>query len=229
MIQINKLTKILYGGGHRVDILNDIDLTVPSGQFAAITGASGSGKTTLLSLIAGLDTPTSGSVVIDGKDITKMNEDELAVLRGERFGFIFQNFHLIPTLTAVENVALSAELNGTPGAHKKSKDLLGIVGLADRFHHYPEQLSGGEQQRLCLARAFINEPDIVLADEPTGNLDSKNSGRIIDLITELHQVKNATIILVTHEQHITQKTQRILTMADGRIIQDISPARDLSG
>ena len=229
MIQINKLTKRLYGGGHRVDILNDIDLTVPSGQFAAITGASGSGKTTLLSLIAGLDTPTSGSVVIDGKDIMKMNEDELAVLRGERFGFIFQNFHLIPTLTAVENVALSAELNGTPGAHKKSKDLLGIVGLADRFHHYPAQLSGGEQQRLCLARAFINEPDIVLADEPTGNLDSKNSGRIIDLITELHQVKNATIILVTHEQHITQKTQRILTMADGRIVQDISPAKDLSG
>ena len=229
MIQINKLTKTLYGGGHRVDILNDIDLTVPSGQFAAITGASGSGKTTLLSLIAGLDTPTSGSVVIDGKDITKMNEDELTVLRGERFGFIFQNFHLIPTLTAVENAALSAELNGTPGAHKKSKDLLGIVGLADRFHHYPAQLSGGEQQRLCLARAFINEPDIVLADEPTGNLDSKNSGRIIDLITELHQVKNTTIILVTHEQHITQKSQRILTMADGRIIQDISPAKDLSG
>ena len=124
MIQINKLTKILYGGGHRVDILNDIDLTVPSGQFAAITGASGSGKTTLLSLIAGLDTPTSGSVVIDGKDITKMNEDELTVLRGERFGFIFQNFHLIPTLTAVENAALSAELNGTPGAHKKRKGLL---------------------------------------------------------------------------------------------------------
>ncbi len=223
MIDISQLTKTLYGGGHRVDILNGIDLAIPSGQFVAVTGESGSGKTTLLSLIAGLDTPSGGKIVIDGKDITKLNEDELALLRGERFGFVFQNFHLIPTLTALENVALAAELNGTPGAQKKSADLLGTVGLGDRLNHYPAQLSGGEQQRLSLARAFVNEPDIVLADEPTGNLDSKNSERIIDLIAKLHQAKNATVILVTHETHIAQTSQRILTMADGRITHDSLP------
>lgn len=220
MIEIKQLTKSLTAGGHRVDILNGIDLVIPSGQFTAITGASGSGKTTLLSLMAGLDGPTGGSIVIDGQDITKLAEDALALLRGQRFGFVFQNFHLIPTLTALENVLLSAELNGTPGAHKKSEDLLGTVGLAERLHHYPSQLSGGEQQRLSLARAFVNEPDIVLADEPTGNLDSKNSDRIMDLIAELHRVKQATIILVTHEPHIAERTQRILTLADGKLVGD---------
>jgi putative ABC transport system ATP-binding protein len=134
---------------------------------------------------------------------------------------VFQNFHLIPTLTALENVILSAELNGASGAHKKSKDILGVVGLGDRLHHYPSQLSGGEQQRLSLARAFVNEPDIVLADEPTGNLDSKNSEKIMDLITELHRVKQATIIMVTHEHHIAERAQRILTMGDGNLIDDI--------
>ena len=164
MIEIIKLINTLHGGGHKVEILKSLDLTIPSGQFIAITGHSGSGKTTLLSLIAGLDTPTSGTINIDGQDITKLNEDELALLRGKRFGFIFQNFHLIPTLTAVENVVLSAELNNTPGATKKAEDLLGMVGLGERMQHYPAQLSGGEQQRLSLARAFINEPDIILAD-----------------------------------------------------------------
>ncbi|CAI2719273.1 ABC transporter ATP-binding protein [Nitrospina watsonii] len=221
MIEIRQLTKSLYGGGHRVDILKGIDLTVPDGQFVAVTGPSGSGKTTLLSLIAGLDSPTGGSIIVDGQDITKLGEDELAVLRGQRFGFVFQNFHLIPTLTAVENVLLSAELNGSSSAHKKSEDLLGVVGLGERLHHYPSQLSGGEQQRLSLARAFVNEPDIVLADEPTGNLDSKNSDKIMDLITELHRVKRATIILVTHEVHIAARTQRTLTMADGNLVDDV--------
>ena len=221
MIQISQLNKSLHGGGHRVDILTDIDLTIPDGQFVAVTGPSGSGKTTLLSLIAGLDGPTSGAIVIDQEDITKLNEDELALLRGRRFGFIFQDFHLIPTLTALENVILSAELNGTASAHKKSQDLLGVVGLEDRLHHYPSQLSGGEQQRLSLARAFVNEPDIVLADEPTGNLDSKNSEHIIGLITELHRVKKATVVLVTHEAHIAERAQRVLTLADGRIVNDI--------
>ena len=158
--------------------------------------------------------------MIDGQDITKLDEDELALLRGKRFGFIFQNFHLIPTLTALENVVLAAELNDTPGAAKKANDLLGTVGLSDRLHHYPAQLSGGEQQRLSLARAFVNEPDIILADEPTGNLDSKNSDRIIELMLELHRVKQATIILVTHELHVAKGTQRILTLADGQIISD---------
>lgn len=223
MIQISALRKSLYGGGHRVDILNGIDLTIPSGQFVAIIGASGSGKTTLLSLMAGLDTPTSGTVVIDEKDITKLDEDELAALRAQRFGFIFQNFHLIPTLTALENVVLAGELNQTPGTKKKSKDLLGVVGLADRMHHYPAQLSGGEQQRLCLARAFVNEPEIILADEPTGNLDSKNSEHILGLLLELHRVRQATIVLVTHEPDIAAKTQRTLTLADGAVIQDTLP------
>ena len=220
MIEISELKKTLYGGGHKVEILKSIDLTIPSGQFIAITGHSGSGKTTLLSLIAGLDNPSRGTIKIDGQDITKLNEDELALLRGKRFGFIFQNFHLIPTLTALENVVLSAELNNTPGATKKSEDLLGIVGLGDRQHHYPAQLSGGEQQRLSLARAFVNEPNIILADEPTGNLDSKNSNRIIELIRELHRVKQATIILVTHEPQVAKQSQRILTLEDGKIIKD---------
>ena len=220
VIEITRLVKTLHGGGHKVEILKSLDLTVPTGQFIAITGQSGSGKTTLLSLIAGLDTPNSGKIVIDEQDITKLDEDELALLRGKRFGFIFQNFHLIPTLTALENVVLSAELNNTPGASKKANDLLGTVGLGDRLHHYPAQLSGGEQQRLSLARAFINEPDIILADEPTGNLDSKNSDRIIELILDLHRVKQATIILVTHELHVAERSERILTLADGQIISD---------
>ena len=220
MIKISGLIKTLHGGGHKVEILKSIDLTIPTGQFIAITGHSGSGKTTLLSLIAGLDTPTGGTINIDEQDITELDEDELALLRGKRFGFIFQNFHLIPTLTALENVVLAAELNNTPGANKKANDLLGTVGLGDRLHHYPAQLSGGEQQRLSLARAFINEPDIILADEPTGNLDSKNSDHIIELILELHRVKRATIILVTHEYHIAERSERILTLADGQIISD---------
>lgn len=225
MIQISQLNKSLHGGGHRVDILTGIDLTIPDGQFVAVTGPSGSGKTTLLSLMAGLDAPTSGSIVIDQEDITKLNEDELALLRGRRFGFIFQNFHLIPTLTALENVILAAELNGADHAHNRSKNLLGVVGLEDRLHHYPSQLSGGEQQRLSLARAFVNEPDIVLADEPTGNLDSKNSEHIIGLIAELHRVKKATIVLVTHEAHIAERAERVLTLADGRIVNDfLNPA-----
>jgi len=220
LIEISGLIKTLHGGGHKVEILKSIDLTIPTGQFIAITGHSGSGKTTLLSLIAGLDAPTDGKINIDGQDITKLNEDELALLRGNRFGFIFQNFHLIPTLTALENVVLSLELNNTPGATKKSEDLLNAVGLGNRLNHYPAQLSGGEQQRLSIARAFVNEPDIILADEPTGNLDSKNSDHIMDLIQELHQVKKATIILVTHESQVANQSQRILTLEDGKIISD---------
>jgi putative ABC transport system ATP-binding protein len=223
VIQVSGLNKSLYGGGHRVDILNEINLVIPTGQFIAITGASGSGKTTLLSLIAGLDEPTQGEIIIDGQDITKLNEDALAELRGQHFGFIFQNFNLIPTLTALENVVLSAELNGTNGAQKKSIDLLNIVGLSKRNHHYPVQLSGGEQQRLCLARAFVNQPDIILADEPTGNLDSQNSKCVLDLLTNLHQEKKATILLVTHEEDVAQKAERIIVMGDGKIIEDSIP------
>ena len=224
MIQISKLNKSLFGGGHRVDILNGIDLVIPNGQFIAITGASGSGKTTLLSLIAGLDEPTGGNITINNQDITKLNEDELAELRSQHFGFIFQNFNLIPTLTALENVTLSAELNGTNGSKKKSIELLNLVGLANRNHHYPAQLSGGEQQRLSLARAFINEPSIVLADEPTGNLDSENSKLILDLMSNLHLNKKSTIALVTHEPDVAKKAERIIVMDDGKIIKDSLPA-----
>ncbi|MBT3515869.1 MAG: ABC transporter ATP-binding protein [Nitrospina sp.] len=223
MIQINGLNKSLFGGGHRVNILNGIDLVIPSGQFMAITGASGSGKTTLLSLIAGLDEPTEGNIIINGQDITKFSEDELAELRSKNFGFIFQNFNLIPTLTALENVTLSAELNGSNETQKKSTELLNLVGLTNRNHHYPSQLSGGEQQRLSLARAFINEPSIVLADEPTGNLDSENSKRILDLMTDLHRNKKSTIALVTHESDVAKKAERIIVMDDGKIVQDSLP------
>ena len=223
MIQINRLNKSLFGGGHKVDILNGINLVIPRGQLIAITGASGSGKTTLLSLIAGLDEPTGGNIVINDQDITKLNEDELAELRSQHFGFIFQNFNLIPTLTALENITLSAELNGTNGSQKKSIELLSLVGLANRNHHYPAQLSGGEQQRLCLARAFINEPSIVLADEPTGNLDSQNSKLILDLMIDLHRNKKSTIALVTHEPDVAKKAERIIVMDDGKIIQDSMP------
>jgi len=225
LIKISGLIKTLHGGGHKVEILKSIDLLIPTGEFIAITGHSGSGKTTLLSLIAGLDTPTFGTINIDGQNITKLNEDELAVLRGNRFGFIFQSFHLIPTLTALENVVLSVELNRSPSATKKSKDLLRVVGLGDRLYHYPAQLSGGEQQRLSIARAFVNEPDIILADEPTGNLDSKNSKHIMDLIRELHRVKQATIVLVTHESQIANQSQRILTLEDGEIITDLKKGK----
>jgi putative ABC transport system ATP-binding protein len=224
VIQINGLNKSLFGGGHKVNILNGIDLVIPSGQFVAITGVSGSGKTTLLSLIAGLDEPTGGNITIDGQDITKLSEDELAELRSQHFGFIFQNFNLIPTLTALENVTLSAELNGSNGTQKKSTELLSLVGLENRNHHYPAQLSGGEQQRLSLARAFINEPSIVLADEPTGNLDSENSKRILNLMTDLHRNKKSTIALVTHEPDVANKAERIIVLDDGKIIKDSLPA-----
>jgi putative ABC transport system ATP-binding protein len=220
LIAIKNLSKHLMAGGVRVNILNKINLHIPRGQFTAITGASGSGKTTLLGLIAGLDAPSQGEILIDGQDITKFDEDALADLRGQRFGFIFQSFNLIPTLTAIENVVLAAELNQTANATQKSRDLLEAVGLGKRTGHYPAQLSGGEQQRLALARAFVNEPDIILADEPTGNLDSKNGERILELIFEMHRTQNTTIVMVTHESHIAEKTERILRMADGQIVED---------
>ena len=217
MIQVSGLNKSLYGGGHRVDILNEINLVIPTGQFIAITGASGSGKTTLLSLIAGLDEPTQGKIIIDGQDITKLNEDALAELRGQHFGFIFQNFNLIPTLTALENVVLSAELNGTNGAQKKSIDLLNIVGLSKRNHHYPVQLSGGEQQRLCLARAFVNQPDIILADEPTGNLDEASAAVVLDLLLELVGETDAALLMVTHSTQLAARMGRRLHLQAGRL------------
>ena len=225
MIQIKNLKKNLTGGGHQIDILNGINLEILKNQFLAITGPSGSGKTTLLSLIAGLDFPTSGSIIIDGKDITKLDEDELAHLRNTRFGFVFQNFHLIPTLTAYENVQIMTELNNSNHNKDLTNKILAQVGLKNRLNHYPSQLSGGEQQRLSIARAFVNEPDIILADEPTGNLDSKNTEKIMELICQLHKSKKAIVIMVTHEPKVAKLSERIILLNDGQIIKDSIPTK----
>ena len=201
MIQVRALTKSIDTGTHRVEILKGIDLEIPRGQFAAIMGPSGSGKSTLLGLLAGLDTPTSGQVILDGEDITNLGEDDMALLRGRKIGFVFQSYHLIPTLTAEENVLLPMELAGRDaGGRARARELLDRVGLGDRFDHYPVQLSGGEQQRVALARAFALRPPILLADEPTGNLDSTTGRAVLDLLLALNREQGTTMVMVTHEQ-----------------------------
>ena len=221
MIVAQGLEKTYMSGGRPLPVLTSIDLEVEAESFVAVVGPSGSGKTTLLGLLAGLDEPTRGRVYLDGEDIFALTEDGRAEFRLQRVGFVFQTFYLLPTLTALENVLVPLELRGTAkGLTGEATALLERVGLGDRLDHFPAQLSGGEQQRLSLARAFVNEPDIILADEPTGNLDSKNSDHIIELMLELHRVKQATIILVTHELHVAEGSQRILTLADGQIISD---------
>jgi putative ABC transport system ATP-binding protein len=201
-----------------VEILKGIDLEIPRGQFAAIMGPSGSGKSTLLGLLAGLDSPTSGQVLLDGEDITQLSEDRMAVLRGQKIGFVFQSYHLIPTLTAEENVLLPMELAGRDrGGRARARELLDRVGLADRFDHYPVQLSGGEQQRVALARAFALRPPILLADEPTGNLDSATGAVVLELILTLHREENATMVLVTHEQSLAECADRRIILRDGLV------------
>jgi putative ABC transport system ATP-binding protein len=201
-----------------VEILKGIDLEIPRGQFAAVMGPSGSGKSTLLGLLAGLDSPTSGQVLLDGEDITQLSEDRMAVLRGQKIGFVFQSYHLIPTLTAEENVLLPMELAGRDrGGRARARELLDRVGLKDRFDHYPVQLSGGEQQRVALARAFALRPPILLADEPTGNLDSATGAVVLDLILALHREENATMVLVTHEQSLAACADRRILLLDGLV------------
>jgi putative ABC transport system ATP-binding protein len=201
-----------------VEILKGIDLEIPRGQFAAIMGPSGSGKSTLLGLLAGLDNPTSGQVLLDGEDITQLSEDRMAVLRGQKIGFVFQSYHLIPTLTAEENVLLPMELAGRDrGGRARARELLDRVGLTDRFDHYPVQLSGGEQQRVALARAFALRPPILLADEPTGNLDSATGAVVLELILTLHREENATMVLVTHEQPLAACADRRIILRDGLV------------
>ncbi len=219
MIQVHSLTKSIDTGTHRVDILKGIDLEIPRGQFAAVMGPSGSGKSTLLGLLAGLDTPTSGRIVLDGEDITHLGEDEMALVRGRKIGFVFQAYHLIPTLTAEENVLLPMELagNGSAGA-SRARELLERVGLAGRCDHYPVQLSGGEQQRVALARAFMVRPPILLADEPTGNLDSENGRLVLDLLLSLNRQEGATLVLVTHDQELAGSADRRILLRDGRIV-----------
>lgn len=199
-------------------ILSSVDVIIKSGESIAIVGESGSGKTTLLSLLAGLDTPSTGSVSIKGRDITLMNEDGRAVLRNELIGFVFQSFQLLPGLTALENVMLPLELSGDANAAVAAKDLLQRVGLSKRLEHTPKQLSGGEQQRVALARAFVTQPAILFADEPTGNLDSKTGGHIIDLLFELNQEKHTTLVLVTHDATLAARCERVIKLDAGSVV-----------
>ncbi len=221
MINLNHVTKTVRSGTEDLTILDDVTIEIPSGQFVAITGASGSGKSTLLGLIAGLDGPTSGQIAIDGEDITAMNEDDLATLRSEKIGFVFQSFHLIPPLTAFENVLIPMEIMGLRDAKDRAAILLGDVELTNRGHHYPSELSGGEQQRVAIARAFANKPSILLADEPTGNLDSRNGNHIFELMTDLHKKNEVTLILVTHDAALATEAQRQIRLRDGKIVSDI--------
>src|SRR5690606_460241 len=216
MISLENITKTVRSGVSDLTILSDVSMDIPDGQFVALTGASGSGKSTLLGLIAGLDSPSSGTINIDGAEITTMSEDGLADLRSEKIGFIFQSFHLIPSLTAFENVLIPMEIRGTRNAKDRAAELLNDVGLTNRGHHYPTELSGGEQQRVAIARAFANEPKILLADEPTGNLDSTNGGNIFELMTDLHSRKAVTLVLVTHDQSLASHAQRQVVLRDGR-------------
>jgi putative ABC transport system ATP-binding protein len=219
LIQVRALTKSIDTGTHRVEILKGIDLEIPRGQFAAIMGPSGSGKSTLLGLLAGLDTPTSGQVILDGEDITNLGEDDMALLRGRKIGFVFQSYHLLPTLTAEENVLLPMELAGRDGGGRaRARELLERVGLGGRFDHYPVQLSGGEQQRVALARAFALRPPILLADEPTGNLDSTTGRAVLDLILALNREQGTTMVMVTHEQNLAESADRRIVLHDGLVV-----------
>jgi putative ABC transport system ATP-binding protein len=221
MIVVRNLVKTIRNGASTVEIIRDISFEIPDRQFVAIMGPSGSGKSTLLGLLAGLDWPTSGSIEIDGSDITRLSEDKMAVLRGRKLGFVFQAYHLVPTLTALENVMLPMELLGHSigEAKPRAEYLLESVGLLDRRTHYPTQLSGGEQQRVALARAFMMKPAVLFADEPTGNLDSANGQHILELLLHLNSEEGATLILVTHDQSLASHAQRHIFLADGKIAQ----------
>jgi putative ABC transport system ATP-binding protein len=221
MIQLREVSKTVKSGDQPLTILHPLTLDIPGGQFLAIVGPSGSGKSTLLGLIAGLDAPSAGAVLIDGVDITRLDEDALARLRGEKIGFVFQFFHLIPSLTAYENVAVPMEIAGTPDVGRRTDALLQEVGLTGRAHHYPSQLSGGEQQRVALARALANAPAIVLADEPTGNLDTATGRHILELLREIHRARGTTIILVTHDAELAAIADSRMVLRDGRVVEHV--------
>jgi putative ABC transport system ATP-binding protein len=222
MIQLREVSKTVTSGTEPLTILHPLTLEIPRGQFVAIVGPSGSGKSTLLGLIAGLDAPTGGDVLIDGVNITRLSEDALAKLRGEKVGFVFQFFHLIPSLTAHENVSVPMEIAGAADPRGRARTLLDEVGLTGRAHHYPSQLSGGEQQRVALARALANDPPIVLADEPTGNLDSTNGRHILGLLRNIHRVRGTTIVLVTHDTELAAIADARLMLRDGRVVERIA-------
>jgi len=221
ILEVRGLLKSIDSGTHRVEILRGIDFAIERGQFVAIMGPSGSGKSTLLGLLAGLDTPSGGEVVLDGQQIQNIAEDDMALLRGRKIGFVFQLYQLVPMLTAEENVLLPLDLagDGFAGA-ARARELLDRVGLADRVDHYPVQLSGGEQQRVALARAFVGQPPLVLADEPTGNLDSENGKHVLDMLVELNHTEHTTLVLVTHDRELAARADRLITLHDGRVASD---------
>ena len=219
MIELRGVSKTVPSGTGSLTILHPIDLAIEAGRVVAITGPSGSGKSTLLGLLAGLDAPSSGQVILDGVDITQLGEDALAQLRGTRIGFVFQFFHLLPSLTAFENVLVPMEIAGIPKAAPRAKELLEEVGLSDRAHHYPSQLSGGEQQRVAIARALANNPPILLADEPTGNLDSATGQSVIQLLLDVNRTRRTTLVLVTHDQELAAVADVVVALRDGRIVR----------
>jgi len=225
MLIARQLTKEFRSGDREITVLRDVSFTVPQGAFVSVVGPSGSGKTTLLGLLAGLDTPTRGTVELDGADLSRLSEDDRARLRGEKVGFVFQSFQLIPTLTAQENVQVPLELRGDRGAEARARELLARVGLAERAHHFPNQLSGGEQQRVAIARAFSNAPRILFADEPTGNLDSDTGARIVELLESLNRESDSTIVLVTHDLALAARTQRVIRLSDGAVVSDAPTER----
>lgn len=217
-IELRKLTKVFHSGSADVSVLNEVDLEISAEESVAILGPSGSGKSTLLALVAGLDRPTSGEILIDGQSIQTLSESELALLRRHKIGFVFQSFQLLPNMTALENVQLPLELLSDSRAQDRASELLDLVGLTDRAHHYPTQLSGGEQQRVALARAFAPSPAILLADEPTGNLDRRTGRTVLDLIASLRQRFGTTLVLVTHDSAAAQLADRRLALEDGQLV-----------
>ena len=219
MLHCQQLSRTYLSGGRELTVLKDITFDLEPGGFLAIVGPSGSGKTTLLGLLAGLERPTSGRVILDGSDLNALNEDARARLRGERVGFVFQSFQLVPTLTALENVQVPLELRGER-AEARAADLLERVGLGGRGHHYPAQLSGGEQQRVAVARAFANRPRILFADEPTGNLDARTGHMIVELMAELNRDLGTTLVLVTHDPDLAARAHRTIRLADGVVVSD---------
>ena len=219
MIQLRGVSKTVTSGGRPLTILHPLDLTIASGRFLAVLGPSGSGKSTLLGLVAGLDAPTTGEILIDDVDIAKLSEDALARLRGEKIGFVFQFFHLVPSLTAYENILIPMEIARRRDASARAKRLLGEVGLDDRGHHYPSQLSGGEQQRIAIARALANDPPIILADEPTGNLDSATGRLIMQLLLDVRGTRQTTMMLVTHDADLASLADSRLVLRDGRPVE----------
>jgi putative ABC transport system ATP-binding protein len=220
MLEADHVTKTYPIADRQIAVLDDVTFAIEPGEFAVIMGSSGSGKSTLLSILSGLDRPTQGRVRIDGTDITDWSEDQLAPVRNQTFGFVFQSFHLVPSLNALENVAFPAELKGDRQARKNAQALIERVGLGGRATNFPHQLSGGEKQRVAICRALVNVPKIIFADEPTGNLDSQNGAGILELLVELHRERQTTLVLVTHSPEVAGRAGRIITLADGKVLTD---------